>query len=161
MKRYLTMALAIMIVCMCFTPCLALAASADSLDLEEPYVKVAAVPLERGTLGSVSWSYARSPQLNFGDLEANDSRLGATCFVTQGKTVLKVNRCTWDSGRTIFIGFLSLDGGQDYGVVYSSGHIQYVDISTENMPTGNYAVWVKNKSEVKILSGILDYEVIG
>lgn len=29
------------------------------------------------------------------------------------------------------------------------------------MPTGNYAVWVKNQSGVKIQSGILDYEVTG
>ncbi len=161
MKRYFAFVLAMALAYMCFVPCFAITASADSDGAEESYVEVAAVPMEGGAFENVTWSQARSPQLNFGNLAADDSKLGATCQVTQGTTVLKVNDCTWDSARTITIGFFNLDGGNHYGVNYSSGKITSINITTENVPSGNYAVWVKNISNMKIISGILDYEVTG
>lgn len=161
MKRYFAFVMAMVLVYMCLVPCFAITASADSMEAEESYVEVAALPMERDTFENVTWSQARSPQLNFGGLPANSSMLGARCRVTQGTTVLKVNYCTWDSERTISIGFFSLDDNNNYGVNYSSGQITSINITTENVPTGNYAVWVKNISNMKIISGILEYEVTG
>ena len=161
MKRYFAFVLAMALVYMCLVPCFAITASADSTGTEESYVEVAAVPMEGDTFENVTWSQAGSPQLNFGGLAANSSKLGATCRVTQGTTVLKVKYCSWDSDRTISIGFFSLDNGKNYGVNYSSGYITSINITTENVPTGNYAVWIKNISNTKIISGILDYEVTG
>ncbi len=160
MKRFFAFALAMALACVYLAPCFTISASAAS-EMEESYSTVAAVPMERNPFENAIWSQTRSPQLNFGGLEKQNVILGATCRVTQGKTVLTVNNCTWDSGKTITIGFFNVNGGSDYGVNFSSGYITSLNITTENMPTGNYAVCVRNISGSKIISGILDYEVTG
>lgn len=162
MKRLFTFSLAIMVYMMCFANCFAVNGSAASLETEDTVVQVAAVPIEKDPLENVIWSQSRSPQVNFAGLGPNSSKLGANCWVTQGITVLKVNYCTWDAGKEIYIGFFNLGEGKNYGVAYTNGYIDGpITITTENVPTGNYAVWVQNASDTVIFSGILDYEVIG
>lgn len=162
MKRLFTFSLAIMVYMMSFANCFAVNGSAASLGTEDTAVQVAAVPIEKDPLENVIWSQNRSLQLNFGGLGSNSSKLGANCWVTQGTTVLKVNHCTWDAGKKIYIGFFNLGEGVNYGVTYTNGYIgNPITITTEDVPTGNYAVWVKNVSDTVIISGILDYEVIG
>ena len=126
MKRYFAFALAMALVCICLAPCFAFPASAtsdDSSGMEESYATVAAVPMERACFENIIFSQTRSLQLNFGGLDKNNIKLGATCRVTQGSTVLKVNNCTWDSEKTITIGFFNVDGDTDYGVNFSSGYV--------------------------------------
>ncbi len=164
MKRYFAFALAMALVCICLAPCFAFPASAtsdDSSGMEESYATVAAVPMERACFENIIFSQTRSLQLNFGGLDKNNIKLGATCRVTQGSTVLKVNNCTWDSEKTITIDFFNVDGDTDYGVNFSSGYVTSTNITTENVPTGNYAIYVRNIGASKIISGILDYEVTG
>lgn len=164
MKRYFTFVLAMVFVYICMVPCLNITASADSSGTEESNITAELIFTGKEPFEKIIWAQERSLQLNFGNLENNSGKTGATCYVTPGKTVLKINYCTWDSGRTIAIGFLKtdgLDGGDFYSYSFSSGHITSVNLQTGNLPTGNYIVYVKNFSGLDITSGILDYEVTG
>lgn len=79
-----------------------------------------------------------------------------------GDTVLHVSSCTWiPSSYKIVIGLWQLGTADLYGVEYESTNVINVDLTTKNLPAGNYYVVVKNMeaSNLTISDGILSYSI--
>lgn len=82
------------------------------------------------------------------------------CQVTQGVTKLKITSCTWLPTYDIEIGFYSNSTLNRYGVVYSGGKINNSTITTKNVPSGSYWIYIRNNGNGTISSGSLFYNVI-
>lgn len=99
--------------------------------------------------------------LDFGGLATGKMVHTGEYEVTQGVTVLKITECSWYPAGTIAIGFYGLDSGREFGLEYSSGSTGATPITTENVPSGRYAIYVRNNNTKNITSGILRFEVSG
>ena len=76
-----------------------------------------------------------------------------------GESILHVTSCTWSPGsQKIFVGFKNIDTGTIYGVYFSGGETDPVDITTANLPDGEYYVAVKNAGSTNV-TGVLRYWV--
>lgn len=101
------------------------------------------------------------PVLTFNLLQPGDIAYTAEGRVEQGVTKLHITSCTWYPANTIWIGFSSLSTGKQYSVEFSNGSINNFTITTENVPSGTYYVFVRNQGNSGIGSGTMYYEWIG
>lgn len=79
-----------------------------------------------------------------------------------GDTVLNVKSCTWIPSRyEIVIGFYNQDTNKLYGVEYVNTTVTNVNITTQNVPAGNYYIVVRNEeaSNLIIGDGIISYNI--
>lgn len=78
--------------------------------------------------------------------------------VVQGETVLHINSCTWNPAYNIGIGFYSSTADGIYGVQFSGGSISNRNISTANVPSGTYFIYVYNYG-TSTITGAINYYV--
>jgi len=103
----------------------------------------------------------RAISQNFGDLAGHNYVNCCDCQVTQGKTKIIIDSCSWLPTHDIEIGFCSNATGKDYGATLSGGSVHNVTISTDNVPSGAYWMYIYNKSASRISSGVLFYSITG
>lgn len=99
--------------------------------------------------------------LDFGGLTPGKMVHSGEYEVTQGETVLKITSCSWNPAGTITIGFYGLDSGREFGIQYINGSIGPESMTTVNVPSGRYAIYVRNNNTKNISSGVLRFEVNG
>lgn len=99
--------------------------------------------------------------LDFGELTPGEMTHTGEYEVTQGETILKITSCSWYPAGNITIGFYGLDSGREFGIQYSSGSLNPTSMSTINVPSGRYAIYVRNNNTKNISSGVLRFEVNG
>ncbi len=82
-----------------------------------------------------------------------------TYYIHDGDTILHITSCTWSPATSnVRIGFRNVDTGVLYGVTFKNGAIGEYKITTENLPAGEYDVFIKN-SGTQSISGALQYWV--
>lgn len=74
---------------------------------------------------------------------------------------LHIDTCVWAPEEySITIGFWNMSTGALYGIAFSGGSISNYNITTQNMPSGRYWVYVKNNQSTTITTGYLRYNII-
>lgn len=82
-------------------------------------------------------------------------------YVIQGSTKLKITSMTWNPPECdITIGFFpsGTTGTEPYGVRLSGGSAHNLTITTENVPTGMYWIYVYNNGDYSV-NGVVQYSV--
>lgn len=79
--------------------------------------------------------------------------------VVSGKTVLHINSCSWSPlSKNISIGFYASDASGIYKSYFSGGSISNFDIYTDNVPSGEYWVFLYNEGDESI-TGAIDFHI--
>lgn len=94
-------------------------------------------------------------------LAAGEIRPITECRVTQGQTKLHITNATWYPSMNVEIGFRNQSTLQRYKVDFSNGSISDFTITTPNVPSGSYYVYIRNNGSMSIGSGAVYYELIG
>lgn len=94
-------------------------------------------------------------------LNSGESKVITECRVTQGETMLHITNATWYPAMDIEIGFRSQTTLIRYKVDFSNGSITDFGITTPNVPSGSYYVYIKNNGVTPIGSGTFYYELTG
>lgn len=94
-------------------------------------------------------------------LNSGESKVITECHITQGETMLHITNATWYPAMDIEIGFRSHTTLKNYKVDFSNGSITDFGITTPNVPSGSYYVYIKNNGVTPIGSGTFYYELTG
>ena len=77
-----------------------------------------------------------------------------------GDEELYIDTCVWAPEEiSITIGLWNLETGAQYGIRFSRSPVENFTITTENVPTGRYWVYVKNNTGLIINTGYLTFEI--
>ena len=79
--------------------------------------------------------------------------------ITPEKTTLEIESYSVYPMGPIAIGFYNLKTGQEFGIQYTQGYFDSKSINATEMPSGKYAVYVRNNNNLDVSSGILRFSV--
>lgn len=80
-------------------------------------------------------------------------------YIENGDVALKIISATWDpAGSNVWIGYYNVNTGNDYGRLYTGGHIYNEGLRGGRMPTGTYRIFVKNLGP-NTITGAMQYRV--
>lgn len=79
--------------------------------------------------------------------------------ITPGKTTLNIHLYSVYPMGPIAIGFYNLNTEQEFGIQYTQGYFESKAIDTTEMPSGKYAVYIRNNNYLNVSSGILRFSV--
>ena len=115
-----------------------------------------------GTCNSAIIPYALT-RLTFSSLPAYEAVYSTAEYLINNEEndKLHIETCVWAPEEiSITIGFWNLSSGKMYGVEFTGGAISSFNITTENVPSGRYYVYIKNNTGKIIDTGYLTYNII-
>lgn len=109
----------------------------------------------------VNSGVTRAISLDFGGLDGDNYFYCCECQVTQGKTKIIIDSCSWLPTYDIEIGLHSNTTLKKYSATLSGGSVNNVTITTDDVPSGFYWMYIHNMSDSTISSGVLFYSITG
>lgn len=142
-----------------FVVCFGVSAMAYAAEIsEEAGVGYIALPEAESGEGE---NIAPCANTNFSfSLPSNTSqRSSETYYITQGVDSLYISTLTWSpSGQTLKVGFYNVDTKKVNVISVTGGSVSGKTITTSNVPTGEYRIYVENAGSVSV-SGSISYTV--
>lgn len=164
MKMIRKMAALLIVLSMCIVfPCAAFAAPAycDSTDSTTLVAEPVSLPSPNFSQ-SPSQVAPMATSKNFSCESGHFAEpLQSDYYVIQGSTKLKITSMTWNPAVCdITVGFFpsGTTGTEPYGVRLSGGSAHNLTITTENVPTGMYWIYVYNNGDYSA-NGVIQYSV--